>query len=81
MCQHFSGLLLLARMLWVSPLASIPHFVAQRAEEWMMLAVFRRAYFPKDCVEEPGEIDTVDAVGRELANKSAILVKSAFALH
>jgi hypothetical protein len=42
---------------------------------------FRRAYFPKDCAEEPGEIDTVDAVGRELAKKSAVLVKSAFALH
>jgi hypothetical protein len=41
---------------------------------------FRRAYFPKDCTQETNEVDTVDAIGRELAEKTARLVKSAFAL-
>jgi hypothetical protein len=41
---------------------------------------FRRAYFPKDFTQDQNETDTVDAIGRELAKKSEVLVKSAFAL-
>lgn len=53
---------------------------SNEVESFESIDDFRRAYFPKDFGQEANEIDTADAVGRELAKKTAVLVKSAFAL-
>ncbi len=55
-----------------------PIAASEESKRFGTLEEFRRAYFPKDCNADATSSDA-EAISRELARRSAILVKSAFA--
>jgi hypothetical protein len=50
---------------------------SSEAKEIETMDEFRREYFPRDLAEESKSSDP-EAIGRELARRSAVLVRSAF---